>query len=132
MENYTANRDRTIPFKVKLCYSVGGFGKSLPTVMLMAYSLYFYNNLCGIDPLIVSTVILIARIWDFANDPLMAILVDRTRSGIGRCRIWLKYFSVPAGIAFALCFVMPDFAASGKVIWFIAFYVLQDLSLIHI
>ena len=127
MENYTANRDRTLPFKVKLCYSVGGFGKSLPTVMLMAYSLYFYNNLCGIDPLIVSTVILIARIWDFANDPLMAILVDRTRSGIGRCRIWLKYFSVPAGIAFALCFVMPDFAASGKVIWFIAFYVLQDM-----
>lgn len=121
------NVNDRLPFKVKLCYSAGGFGKSLPTVMLMAYSLYFYNNLCGIDPLIVSAVVFFARIWDFANDPLMAILVDRTRSRIGRCRVWLKYFSLPAGIAFALCFIMPDFGTSGKIIWFILFYVLQDM-----
>ena len=119
--------ERKLPFKVKLCYSVGGFGKSLPTVMLMAYSLYFYNNLCGIDPLIVSAVVFVARVWDFANDPLMAVLVDRTYAKAGRCRVWLKYFSLPAGIAFALCFIMPDFAATGKVIWFIVFYVLQDM-----
>ncbi len=38
------NVNDRLPFKVKLCYSAGGFGKSLPTVMLMAYSLYFYSN----------------------------------------------------------------------------------------
>lgn len=127
MENSINKTNGKLPFRVKLCYSVGGFGKSLPTVMLMAYSLYFYNNLCGIDPYIVSAVVFVARIWDFANDPLMAILVDRTHAKVGRCRVWLKYFSLPAGIAFALCFIMPDFAATGKVIWFIVFYVLQDM-----
>lgn len=123
----TSQPSGQLPFRVKICYSVGGFGKSLPTVMLMAYSLYFYTDLCGIDPMIASVVILLARIWDFLNDPIMGILVDRTRSHIGRCRIWLRYFSLPAGIAFGLCFIMPDFGPTGKIIWFALFYVLQDM-----
>lgn len=121
------DRDIKLPFRVKAAYAAGSFGKTLLTCMLGAYSLYFYTNICGIDPIIASVIILVAKIWDFANDPIMGIIVDKTRSREGKCRVWLKYFSVPTGIIFALLFIMPDFGTTGKIVWFAIFYVLQDM-----
>lgn len=42
--------------------------------------LYFYTDVCGIDPTIAATIILIAKVWDIVNDPMMGAIIDRTRS----------------------------------------------------
>ena len=91
METNTLNQMQKLPWKVKILYSSGDFAKTLLVIMTSAFSMFFYTDICGMDPKIVATIILIAKIWDFINDPMMGALVDRTRSKEGKCRIWLKY-----------------------------------------
>ena len=96
--NNTAKR---LPMKVKWLFASGEFAKTLLVVMTAAFSLFFYTDVLGMDAKIVATIILIAKIWDFINDPMMGALVDRTRSKEGKCRMWLKYMSVPGGVVLA-------------------------------
>ena len=124
----TSVQDVKLPWSVKIGYSVGNFAKALLAVSVSVYLLYFYTDICGIDSKIASTIILIAKIWDIINDPMMGAIVDKTVSKEGRCRFYLKYFSVPAGIIFALSFFMPDFALPGKIAWAAATYILQGMA----
>lgn len=117
-----------LPLKVKIGYSLGNVAKALLAVSTAAFLLYFYTNVCGIDAKIASTIIMVAKIWDIINDPMMGALVDRTVSPEGKCRFFLKRFAIPAGIIFVLSFTMPNFAMPGKVAWAAITYVLQGMA----
>jgi len=117
-----------LPLKVKILYATGDLAKATTVIMTMAFSLYFYTEVCGINSGIASTIILIAKIWDIINDPMMGALVDRTKSKEGKCRMWLKYMSVPGGVIFALAFMMPELSASGKIVWVAITYTLQGMA----
>lgn len=122
------NTAKRLPMKVKWLFASGEFAKTLLVVMTAAFSLFFYTDVLGMDAKIVATIILIAKIWDFINDPMMGALVDRTRSKEGKCRMWLKYMSVPGGVVLALNFIMPELAATGKIIWVAVTYILQGMA----
>lgn len=95
-----------LPWRVKILYAAGSFSKALLAVAMAAFMLYFYTDVCGIDSTVAATIILIAKIWDIINDPMMGAIIDRTRSKEGKCRFWLKYMSVPGmviGSAVFLC-----------------------------
>ncbi len=117
-----------LPLRVKLLFASGDFAKTLLAVMTMGFSLYFYTDICGINPNIAATIILIAKIWDFVNDPMMGAIVDKTVSKEGKCRFYLKYFSVPAGVVLALSFMMPELSATGKIVWVAVTYILQGMA----
>lgn len=82
-----------LPWRVKILYAAGSFSKALLAVAMAAFMLYFYTDVCGIDPTVAATIILIAKIWDIINDPMMGAIIDRTRSKEGKCRFWLKYIT---------------------------------------
>lgn len=117
-----------LPLKVKLTYGAGSFAKTLLVYLTMVFMLYFYTDVIGISSGVAATIILIAKIWDIINDPMMGAIVDRTRSKEGKCRVWLKYFSVPAGVIVALCFMMPELTMTGKIIWVAVTYTLQGMA----
>lgn len=117
-----------LPFKVKFMYAIGDFSKTTTVIMLMAFGMYFYTEVCGINSGVAATIILVAKIWDIINDPMMGALVDRTKSKEGKCRVWLKYMSVPGGIIFALAFFMPELTATGKIVWVAITYTLQGMT----
>ena len=122
------NTAKKLPMSVKWLFASGDFAKTLLVVMTAAFSLFFYTDVLGMDSKIVATIILIAKIWDFINDPMMGALVDRTKSKEGKCRMWLKYMSVPRGVILALNFIMPELAATGKIIWVAVTYTLQGMA----
>ena len=122
------NTAKKLPMSVKWLFASGDFAKTLLVVMTAAFSLFFYTDVLGMDAKIVATIILIAKIWDFINDPMMGALVDRTKSKEGKCRMWLKYMSVPGGVILALNFIMPELAATGKIIWVAVTYTLQGMA----
>lgn len=117
-----------LPLKVKLCYGAGSFAKTLLVYLTMVFMLYFYTDVIGINGGVAATIILLAKIWDIINDPMMGAIVDRTRAREGKCRMWLKYFSVPAGVIVALCFMMPELTMTGKIIWVAVTYTLQGMA----
>lgn len=117
-----------LPWKVKILYASGDIAKTTIVVMTMMFSLYFYTEVIGISSGVAATIILVAKIWDIINDPMMGAIVDRTRSKEGKCRMWLKYMSVPGGVILALAFMMPDLSATGKIVWVAITYTLQGMG----
>lgn len=65
---------------MKILYAAGSFSKALLAVAMAAFMLYFYTDVCDIDSTVAATIILIAKIWDTTNDPMMGAIIDRTRS----------------------------------------------------
>lgn len=116
-----------LPFKVKLTFAIGDMGKNCLILLNTYFLLYFYTDVVQISPGIAATIMLIARIWDAINDPMMGVLVDKTVSKEGKCRFYLKYFSVPAGVCLALTYFVPELSVGGKIVWVAITYIFQGM-----
>jgi len=89
----------------------------------------FLTDVVGISPIWAANVFLLGKIWDAANDPLMGIISDNTRSKLGRRR---PYFLYGAPMV-AVCFVMMWYPLSSgsnaaKILFYIFAYMLMDTA----
>lgn len=55
------------------------------------YLTVFYMDIVGLAPIAVSTIMMVAKIWDGINDPMMGGIAERTRSKWGRFRPWIIF-----------------------------------------
>lgn len=116
-----------LPIKVKLAFGIGDMGKNCLILLNTYFLLYFYTDVVNIPAAAAATIMLVARIWDAINDPMMGVLVDKTKSREGKCRFYLKYFSLPAGACLALSYFVPELTSSGKIIWVAVTYIFQGM-----
>lgn len=117
-----------LPFKVKLCYAIGQFGNYTLLIFNSVFLLFFYTDIIQISSAAATVIIMIARAWDAINDPMMGIIVDKAHSSEGKCRAFLRWCSIPAGICVFLSYYVPDFLVSGKVYWVAVMYILQGMA----
>lgn len=83
--------------------------------LFSVYLMFFYTDLCGLDPWVVGVLFLVTRIWDSFLDPLVGLVCDRTRSRWGTFRPWLLWGALPFGVLGVLTFYMPSWSDGGKV-----------------
>ncbi|MGN8749508.1 MFS transporter [Oscillospiraceae bacterium HCP3S3_D12] len=74
----TQDTNRKLPMRVKLGYSVASVAPTIQMLIQMYFLLYFYVSIVGLSGGVAGTIILIARVWDFINDPLMGSLVEKS------------------------------------------------------
>ena len=114
--------------KEKLAYGIGCFGQNMAYYFLSNYILFFYTDVFYILPAAAGLILLITKIWDAVNDPIMGIFVDRTRSKWGKFRPWIIFtpiFFVPISI---LCFSAPNLTYVGRIIWAYVTFILFDIT----
>ncbi len=93
--------------KTKFIYGLGDWGTSATTAVRNLYWLFFMTNVVGLDASIVGVVILIGRIWDSVNDPMIGMISDRINTRWGRRRPFLLFGAIPFGLSFFLLFLRP-------------------------
>ncbi|NEP18144.1 MAG: MFS transporter [Leptolyngbya sp. SIO4C1] len=96
----------------KLAYGAGDLGAGLTSNLLAFSFLIFLTNVAGLEPITAGTVLLIGKIWDGVNDPIVGMLSDRTRTRWGRRYPWIFLTGVPFGIAFFFNWIVPGFATT--------------------
>ena len=101
----------------KISYSLGDMASSMFWKLFSLFALYFYTDVVGLGAAVVGTLLLTTRIWDSANDPIMGMICDRTRSRWGKFRPYLLFVAVPFAIIGMLTFTTPDFGPAGKLIY---------------
>ncbi|MFR1828018.1 MAG: MFS transporter [Clostridium butyricum] len=78
-----------------ICYGFGDLASQFIWTFVGSYLTIFYTDVVGLTPIIVSAIMLGARIWDAVNDPLMGAIAERTRTKWGRFRPYIA-FGCPA------------------------------------
>jgi len=95
------------------------------TSNLIAFSfLIFLTEVAGLTPLAAGTVLLIGKIWDAVNDPIVGLLSDRTRSRWGRRYPWMFLGTIPFGLTFFMMWVVPGLDGTSARFWY---YVLASI-----
>jgi GPH family glycoside/pentoside/hexuronide:cation symporter len=98
-----------LPRKTKFIYGLGDWGASAATTARNAFWFVFLTNVVGIGPGLAGTVVLVGKIWDSVNDPLVGTLSDRLQTRWGRRRPFLLFGAVPFGLTFFFLFYVPPF-----------------------
>lgn len=90
-----------------ICYGFGDLASQFVWTFVGSYLSVFYTDVVGIAPAVVSVIMLIARIWDAVNDPMMGAIAERTRSRFGRFRPYLAFGSPILAVLAVLTFTNP-------------------------
>ena len=117
-----------LPIRIKFAMAYGDFGKSTLNILNAFFLLWFYTDVAKIPAAAATVIMVIAKVWDAINDPMMGVILDKTVSKEGKCRAWLKYLSVPAGICVALSYWAPHLKQSHLIIFVAITYLFQGMA----
>ncbi|MCC8073891.1 MAG: MFS transporter [Clostridiales bacterium] len=97
---------RTYTKKEAGMYLTGMFGQNMIYNIIATGLVSFYLQYVLYIPVTaIGVILVIARVWDAINDPIMGSIVDRTKSKWGKCRPYLIYAPIPIGLITILTFV---------------------------
>ncbi len=118
-----------LTMKERVCFTIGAFGRSGIYTLMSMFTLVFFQNGAGLTLKQGTTIILIGRIFDALNDPLMGMIVDRTKSKWGKMRPYLLFAPVPIAICTILLFSAPfEHGSQAAFIWALVTYILWGVS----
>ena len=124
-EFYRINpENQKLDLKTKLAYGAGDLGPAITGNISIFFLLVFFTNVAGIPAGLAGSVLMIGKIWDAINDPIIGVLSDRTKSRRwGRRLPWMLYGAIPFGIIFFLQWIVPRFGADqSSNIWPLFWY----------
>jgi GPH family glycoside/pentoside/hexuronide:cation symporter len=113
-----------LSIKEKIGYGLGDTASHFVWDMVGFWLLFFYTDVYGISAAAAGTIMLVARFWDMAIDPVIGVVSDRTNTRWGKFRPYILFGAVPYAVLAILTFTTPNFGEAGKIIYAGATYVL--------
>jgi len=112
----------------KLAYGAGDLGPAITANIAVFYMLFFFTNVAGLPPALAGSVLMIGKIADAINDPMIGVLSDRTSSRWGRRLPWMLLAAVPFGAIHLLQWVIPNFNSWGLFAYYVVVGILFNLT----
>ena len=100
---------RYVGVKETLIYGIANGGQCIGYNMMTAQRAFFLVSVFGVPEIVVSTMLTVMAFWDAFNDPLMGVVVDKTRTRYGKLRPYLIFVPIFLGITTVLFFGGPIF-----------------------
>ena len=118
-----------LSLKEKVSYGLGAVGKDMVYMLSASYILYYYQDILGVSAIAMGVILLVARIFDAFNDPIMGIVVAKTKTRWGKFRPWLMIGTVTnAVILFAMFAAPPSLDAKGLTAYAAITYILWGIT----
>ncbi len=96
---------------------------------IMTSFLTLFMTESGIPALVVSAVLIVAKVWDAVNDPLFGVVVDKSHLKGGKYLPWVRLSTVLIAVTTVLAFAMPQtLGVPAKTAWILLAYLLWDLA----
>ncbi len=94
-----------------------------------SYILYYYQDILGVSAFAMGVILLAARVFDAFNDPIMGVVVAKTRTRWGKFRPWLFIGTILNAIMLYLMFSAPPALDGGGLVAYAAVtYVLWGVT----
>ena len=119
----------------KVSYGLGAVGKDMVYMLSASYVLYYFQNVLGVNAIAMGIILMAARVFDAFNDPIMGVIVAKTKTRWGKFRPWLMIGTVTNAIILFLMFACPPsldgkglvaYAAVTYILWGVT-YTMMDI-----
>lgn len=119
----------------KISYGLGAVGKDMVYMLSAGYILYYYQDVLGVSAIAMGMILMAARVFDAFNDPVMGVIVAKTKTKWGKFRPWLLIGTILNAIVLYLMFAAPPsldgkglvaYAAVAYVLWGVT-YTMMDI-----
>lgn len=124
--------EHTVSRKNKWCYSTGCIGRdmtyTLVSMFLLTYVQYT-TNLTDFQFSILVAGMVLCRVWDAINDPMMGTIITNTKSKFGKYRPWILIGAITNAIFLVLLFIVRPGSdiESAKNWWYVGIFILLYL-----
>lgn len=120
--SHAENTDK-LPLRTKIGYSFGEAGSQCSWALISSYLTIFYTDVVGLTPVVISVIMLIARIWDTINDPMFGAIAENTKTKWGRFRPYILWGAPILALFNCLTFLNMDIPNMWKSIWCAVTYI---------
>ena len=119
----------------KIAYGLGAVGKDMVYMLSASYILYYYQDLLGVSAIAMGMILMVARVFDAFNDPIMGVIVAKTRTKWGKFRPWLLIGTILNAVVLYFMFAAPPtldkqglvaYAAATYILWGVT-YTMMDI-----
>ena len=128
-----------LPLISKIAYGLGAVGKDMVYMLSASYILYYFQDVIGATfkdekaraaiTVAMGIILLAARVFDAFNDPIMGVIVAKTKTKWGKFRPWLLIGTLTNAVILFLMFACPPKLDAGGVIAYAAiFYILWGVT----
>lgn len=115
--------------KAKLSYALGAVGKDMVYMLSASYVLYYFQDLLGVSAIAMGIILMAARVFDAFNDPIMGVVVAKTKTRWGKFRPWLLIGTLTnAAVLFIMFAAPPAMDAKGLVAYAAVTYILWGVT----
>jgi sugar (glycoside-pentoside-hexuronide) transporter len=129
MEKVTPIAER-VSARTKWTYTLGGIGRDMAYALYANYLLTYILFTKGVDDAqfaTISVILIVCRIWDAVNDPVMGGIIENTHTKMGKFKPWILAGAISNAIILSLIFSLP-IKGWNFVIAFIFLYLLWDIT----
>ena len=113
----------------KASYGLGAVGKDMVYMLSASYVLYYFQDILGVSAAAMGVILLVARVFDAFNDPIMGAIVAKTKTRWGKFRPWLLIGTITNAIVLYLMFsAPPTLSPSGLVAYAAVTYIVWGVT----
>ena len=122
-----------LTFKEKISYGLAGLGQNLTITFVNTFLMtviYGYMGFTLKSLSILTVILIVAKVWDAVNDPIMGVLIDKIQfKNRGKLRPLILISILPVAFLTVMLFGIPqDWSQSAKLAMFGVAYILWDAA----
>lgn len=112
-----------VPKKELTAFCVAGMGQGMIYALMSSYISDYYLNVLQLSRTFVLLLMLLARVWDAINDPLMGMIVDRSNLKRGKMIPFVRFALIPIAIVTILMYLSPNLEKTELMVYSAIVYV---------
>ena len=119
--------------RTKWSYSLGGIGRDMTYALVATFFLTYVQYAVGLTKAqfsVIGVILIIGRVWDAVNDPIMGAIIENTRTRWGKFKPWVLIGAVFTAIVIIVMFNWRPMGNAGwnYVIFFAVIYLLWEIA----
>lgn len=119
--------------RTKWSYSLGGIGRDMTYALVATFFLTYVQYAVGLTAAqfsVIGVILIIGRVWDAVNDPIMGAIIENTRTRWGKFKPWVLIGAVFTAIVIIVMFNWRPMGNAGwnYVIFFAVIYLLWEIA----
>lgn len=112
-------------------FGLGTLGRDMVAALVSMYLMFYLTTVLevtGAQLGAITVILVVMRVFDAVNDPVMGVIVDNTHSRWGKFRPWIFWGALAWGLATLLMFFDTGVGGWGYLVLFTVVYLVYEIA----